>query len=431
MGAGIRRWVAFCLVFTAFGIATGTEAQRPRSSRRTASRLAGGASPLGRGPIEAQPRRTQTSEGGEARSREVAAAVSEVGRIRVSPETRGHFRDQPQNVRLHGVFDAPSQVRSIVRDAVNRAGQGEGQVVSRQGNRVEVDVPVGRRVGHLGGQAGATAGDVPLTSVRLTLERGRLISAQPVPEGVAANPRRGVVVLHQRSGPNGPRWSVETRIPRRGSLETETQRGPDGQDRVVALRGAQAPEVSIALPLANPAAARAIQNRQVAEGAPQRSPGDGCASSICRVVAAGQSAPAGFRAPLRHQVQALRALGVSAADRRAFFSGEPIMTQLSRANGDPTIVALTLGPNRLTAAIFSVNDTSGSGFTAFTEFRRSARDLARRLGVGELELQGQAIVNPRIEALLRRQGFEPGQARVPAPLGGGTIDVMSRVYAVD
>lgn len=332
--SALRRWALLLCTVLAVSVSFDASAQRPRrANRRASSSRVQGASPLGRGPIEANPRRAQAPEA-QARSREVAAEVSQVGRIRVSPETRGHFRDQPQSARLHGVFDSPTQVRSIVRDAVNRAVQGEGQVVSRQGNRVEIDVPVGRRVGRLGGQAGAAAGDVPLTAVRLTLERGRLLSAQPVPEQVPSGSRRGVVILHQRTGENGPTWSVETQIPRRGSVETQTQRGADGQERVVELRGAQPPEVSIALPMANPAAARAAQRTQIAEGTTQRSSaGDACSSPLCRVVAASQSEANGFRAPLRHQVQAIRALGVSAADTRAFFEGRPIVAEIPRANG--------------------------------------------------------------------------------------------------
>ena len=42
---------------------------------------------------------------------------------------------------------------------------------------------------------------------------------------------------------------------------------------------------------------------------------------------------------------------------------------------------------------------------AFTDFRGRARQMARVMGVEELEIQGIAVTNPRIEQMLLRQGF--------------------------
>lgn len=105
------------------------------------------------------------------------------------------------------------------------------------------------------------------------------------------------------------------------------------------------------------------------------------------------------------------------------------MGELPTTGGDPTIITLQLGENRLTAGILSVHNEAGGGLQAFADFRGQARGLAQQLGVGELELQGQAVVNPRIEALLRRQGFETKTVDVPEDLGGGTVDVFFKVFS--
>ena len=149
-----------------------------------------------------------------------------------------------------------------------------------------------------------------------------------------------------------------------------------------------------------------------------------------RLGAAQATAQATRAAALTQQVKALRSLGLDRAARRAFFEGKPVVGQLPTAGGDATIVTLQLGENRLTAGIFSVHNEAGGGLQAFTEFRGQARALAQGLGVDELELQGQAVINPRIEALLRRQGFESKTVDVPEDLGGGTVDVFSKVFSV-
>ncbi len=49
--------------------------------------------------------------------------------------------------------------------------------------------------------------------------------------------------------------------------------------------------------------------------------------------------------------------------------------------------------------------------------------------MGELEVQGQAVMNPKIEALLGRQGFKTKTVDVPEGLGGGTGDVFYKVFS--
>jgi hypothetical protein len=86
---------------------------------------------------------------------------------------------------------------------------------------------------------------------------------------------------------------------------------------------------------------------------------------------------------------------------------------------------------RLCACLFSVHDTSGAGMRAFTDFRGRVRQTARVMGAEELELQGIAVTNPRIEQMLLRQGFTRRMVEIPEALGGGgSVEVFSKVFRI-
>jgi hypothetical protein len=66
---------------------------------------------------------------------------------------------------------------------------------------------------------------------------------------------------------------------------------------------------------------------------------------------------------------------------------------------------------------------------AFTGFRGRARQIARVMGVEELEIQGIAVTHPRIEQMLFRQGFTRQTVEIPEALGGnGRVEVFSKVF---
>ncbi len=64
------------------------------------------------------------------------------------------------------------------------------------------------------------------------------------------------------------------------------------------------------------------------------------------------AAGGGRTAALRQQVEAVRGVGLDKAGRRAFLEGKPVVTEVPSPGGDPTIITLQLGENRLTAGIF-------------------------------------------------------------------------------
>lgn len=156
-------------------------------------------------------------------------------------------------------------------------------------------------------------------------------------------------------------------------------------------------------------------------------------SGESRVVAAQRPGRrrAGLNTDRRAQIAALAQLGVTRADRRRFFSGDPVYGSLPTGGGPDMTITLRLSGSRLVAGIFSVRDESGSGARAFAEFRGAARVLARALGASELEIQGQSISNSRIDAMLRRQGFTEVTVELPARYGRDeTVPSLSRVFPV-
>ncbi len=141
----------------------------------------------------------------------------------------------------------------------------------------------------------------------------------------------------------------------------------------------------------------------------------------------GRFAGRAARRPTLAQLRALRNFGLDRAARREFFSGRPA-TFLSTTAGSP-IGVLQLQGSRLSAGIFQIN-APGMGLRAFTQFRSASTQLARTLGATELELGGIAVTNPNVTATLLRMGFTARTATVPESLGGGTVEVITRVFPV-
>jgi hypothetical protein len=116
---------------------------------------------------------------------ESAAGLRYVGRdpaglTRVSHVLRHAADDVTRPV--HGVLDAGRRgALRVVDDAWIRIQQQGIQGVT-QGNRTVFTVDMGGRVGYLGGQAGASAGNPALTRLQIVVERGtsNVVTAFPV-----------------------------------------------------------------------------------------------------------------------------------------------------------------------------------------------------------------------------------------------------------
>jgi len=110
--------------------------------------------------------------------------------------------------------------------------------------------------------------------------------------------------------------------------------------------------------------------------------------------------------------------------------GEAVPFSLSTTGGDPTLGFVQRTGRRLRAGIVDVKALSGFGARAFLQFGERIRTVARAIGAAELELFGVAVINPRIEAMLIRHGFVPGETMIPEAFGGGTVPSLSKLFPV-
>lgn len=102
------------------------------------------------------------------------------GRTRVDHVLR-HARDIPDRDGSHGVFDGgPDAVFGVIDEAWRNVEKTKLRPTI-EGDRNLYTVPMGRRVGYLGGRAGASRGHPPLTRVFLVIETGtkNVITAFP------------------------------------------------------------------------------------------------------------------------------------------------------------------------------------------------------------------------------------------------------------
>ncbi|MCU0980582.1 MAG: hypothetical protein MUF25_15640 [Pirellulaceae bacterium] len=93
------------------------------------------------------------------------------GRTRVDHVLR-HARDIPDRDGSHGVFDGgPDAVFGVLDEAWRNVEKTKLRPVI-EGDRSLYTVPMGRRVGYLGGRAGASRGHPPLTRIFLVIQTG-------------------------------------------------------------------------------------------------------------------------------------------------------------------------------------------------------------------------------------------------------------------
>jgi hypothetical protein len=128
------------------------------------------------------------------------------------------------------------------------------------------------------------------------------------------------------------------------------------------------------------------------------------------------------------QREAIRALGLSHEQVRQFFDGEPIVFSL-RTESDSGIAFVEFRDNRLRCGVIEINDPGG-GLKTLLRFRNRSQNAARALGLSEFELFGAAVINPRLQALLTRKGFVKRSEQCPDELGGGEMEVLSRIETI-
>jgi len=137
-----------------------------------------------------------------------------------------------------------------------------------------------------------------------------------------------------------------------------------------------------------------------------------------------------FRAgtPRPAQLRALRSVGLTRSQRRAFFRGELVVFDLP-TDSEAGMGKIQLAGARLRCGIVGIEHVGG-GLQDLARFREHARAVARVFGAGELELFGESVLNERVEAMLLRRGFTRTREPVPQELGGGSKVVLWKVFRV-
>jgi hypothetical protein len=128
------------------------------------------------------------------------------------------------------------------------------------------------------------------------------------------------------------------------------------------------------------------------------------------------------------QNRALARIGLAPEQFHDFAKGQVVVFEFS-TESVPGIGIVQIVGLKLRCGIFQIKDPGG-GVKSLLRFRNSANDLAKAFGANELELFGAAIVNERLEQLLLRQAFVRRTVPCPDDLGGGEVEILSKVWPV-
>lgn len=128
------------------------------------------------------------------------------------------------------------------------------------------------------------------------------------------------------------------------------------------------------------------------------------------------------------QAAALFAIGISEDHVERFLAGEEVTFSLP-TQSDAGIGLLQRFGERIRCGIVAINDPGG-GLLSLARFRSNSMQVAKAFGANEVELFGAAIINDELEMMLRRQSFSRQVVTCPDELGGGTMEILSKVFSV-
>lgn len=125
-------------------------------------------------------------------------------------------------------------------------------------------------------------------------------------------------------------------------------------------------------------------------------------------------------------LELLSKVGLDAGQVNSFFSRVAIVYLLPTQTKPGIGLIQLIDATRLRHGIVEIDDVGG-GLRSFGQFRARTMALARLLGLVEVELFAAAVINPRLERLLIRQGFIRGEEPVHEELGDdGTMETHSK-----
>jgi hypothetical protein len=128
------------------------------------------------------------------------------------------------------------------------------------------------------------------------------------------------------------------------------------------------------------------------------------------------------------QRSALLALGLRDDQIPMFLSGEAVV-YLLKTQGQAGIAIIQKSETRLRSGVVEVNDRGGGPLT-FRRFYVRSIEVAQCFELIELELFGAAVMNRQLEEGLQKRGFERRTERCPDELGGGEMEILTRVEVV-
>jgi hypothetical protein len=123
-------------------------------------------------------------------------------------------------------------------------------------------------------------------------------------------------------------------------------------------------------------------------------------------------------------------LGVAVEQVPALLRGDPIAYGL-RTESEPGVGIIRMVHPRLKSGILAIKDPGG-GVKTLARFRSASQRVAKAFQLAELELFGAEIIeiNADLKEMLYRQGFEEKSEPCPEELGGGTMNVLAKVFPV-
>ena len=130
------------------------------------------------------------------------------------------------------------------------------------------------------------------------------------------------------------------------------------------------------------------------------------------------------------QVEALFMLGLRVEQIPAFVRVEMVVYALP-TEGQPGVAVIQRAGSRLRCGIVEIKDPGGGGARTLLRFRERSKRIAAAFGLSELELFGAALVNARLERMLLQQRFVRSTEACPEELGGGEMEILTRVYPLD
>ncbi len=134
----------------------------------------------------------------------------------------------------------------------------------------------------------------------------------------------------------------------------------------------------------------------------------------------------------------LSSLGLTEDQQDSFFDHAPVVYSMRTQTKLGVGMIRLIDEKRLRHGIVEIEDP-GNGIRLFGQYRAKTLDLAKNLGLSEVELFGAAIINLKLKEMLSRRGFEPRVEAIPDDLDeelkeelghDGVMEILTKTFSV-